>query len=246
MIINEIEIETPCGMMNTLITHPDENGPFPVVLFLMDAPGKREELHDMAMRVATSGYYVMLPNLYYRRTRNFVYEPTPSGREKMLEEMASLTNDLAVQDCQELIKCADADPHTNKGSVGCVGYCMSGPFAFSAASASPSRIKAAASIHGVNLFTDKDDSPHRKANQITAEIYFAMAENDKWADPTVVKGLDEHLKSVGTNYRIEWYAGTDHGFVFPNRGALYNKLAAEKHFERILSLFERNIKRITL
>ena len=197
------------------------------------------------MRVATSGYYVMLPNLYYRRTRNFVYEPTPSGREKMLEEMASLTNDLAVQDCQELIKCADADPHTNKGSVGCVGYCMSGPFAFSAASASPSRIKAAASIHGVNLFTDKDDSPHRKANQITAEIYFAMAENDKWADPTVVKGLDEHLKSVGTNFRIEWYVGTDHGFVFPNRGALYNKLAAEKHFERILSLFDRNIKRTT-
>ena len=245
MIINEIEIETPCGMMNTLITHPDENGPFPVVLFLMDAPGKREELHDMAMRVATSGYYVMLPNLYYRRTRNFVYEPTPSGREKMLEEMASLTNDLAVQDCQELIKCADADPHTNKGSVGCVGYCMSGPFAFSAASALPNRIKAAASIHGVNLFTDKDDSPHRKANQITAEIYFAMAENDKWADPTVVKGLDEHLKSVGTNYRIEWYAGTDHGFVFPNRGAFYNKLAAEKHFERILSLFDRNIKRTT-
>ena len=245
MIINEIEIETPCGVMNTLITHPDENGPFPVVLFLMDAPGKREELHDMAMRVATSGYYVMLPNLYYRRTRNFVYEPTPSGREKMLEEMASLTNDLAVQDCQELIKCADADPHTNKGSVGCVGYCMSGPFAFSAASALPSRIKAAASIHGVNLFTDKDDSPHRKANQITAEIYFAMAENDKWADPTVVKGLDEHLKSVGTNFRIEWYVGTDHGFVFPNRGALYNKLAAEKHFERILSLFDRNIKRTT-
>ena len=245
MIINEIEIETPCGMMNTLITHPDENGPFPVVLFLMDAPGKREELHDMAMRVATSGYYVMLPNLYYRRTRNFVYEPTPSGREKMLEEMASLTNDLAVQDCQELIKCADADPHTNKGSVGCVGYCMSGPFAFSAASALPNRIKAAASIHGVNLFTDKDDSPHRKANQITAEIYFAMAENDKWADPTVVKGLDEHLKSVGTNFRIEWYVGTDHGFVFPNRGALYNKLAAEKHFERILSLFDRNIKRTT-
>ena len=232
-------------MMNTLITHPDENGPFPVVLFLMDAPGKREELHDMAMRVATSGYYVMLPNLYYRRTRNFVYEPTPSGREKMLEEMASLTNDLAVQDCQELIKCADADPHTNKGSVGCVGYCMSGPFAFSAASALPNRIKAAASIHGVNLFTDKDDSPHRKANQITAEIYFAMAENDKWADPTVVKGLDEHLKSVGTNFRIEWYVGTDHGFVFPNRGALYNKLAAEKHFERILSLFDRNIKRTT-
>ena len=75
MIINEIEIETSCGLMDTFITRPDENGPFPVVLFLMDAPGKREELHDMASRFATSGYYVMLPNLYYRRTNKFVYEP---------------------------------------------------------------------------------------------------------------------------------------------------------------------------
>ena len=41
------------------------------VLFYMDAPGKREELHDMARRIATAGYFVALPNLYYRRTREF-------------------------------------------------------------------------------------------------------------------------------------------------------------------------------
>ena len=35
------------------------------MLFLMDAP-EEEELHDMARRIATVGYYVMLPNLYYR------------------------------------------------------------------------------------------------------------------------------------------------------------------------------------
>ena len=32
----------------------------------MDAPAIREELRDMARRIATVGYYVMLPNLYYR------------------------------------------------------------------------------------------------------------------------------------------------------------------------------------
>ena len=37
----------------------------------MDAPGKREELHDMARRIATVGYYVLLPNLYYRDAREF-------------------------------------------------------------------------------------------------------------------------------------------------------------------------------
>ena len=246
MIANEIDIATTGGVMNTFIIHPDENGPFPMVLFLMDAPGKREELHDMASRIAASGYYVMLPNLYYRKTRGFVFEPTSSGRKKMLEQMDNITNDMAIQDCQELINHGDSDANANNSAVGCVGYCMSGPFAFSAASAIPERIKAAASIHGVKLLTDKDDSPHLKAHLIKAEMYFAMAENDKWAEPKMVDDLDQHLKTLGTNYRIEWYADTEHGFVFPKRGSIYDKASAEKHYERLLSLFERNLKRKTL
>ena len=53
-------------------------------------------------------------------------------------------------------------------------------------------------------------------------------------------------KNLGIDYRIEWYAGTDHGFVFVDRGSLYYKASAEKHYERLLSLFERNLKRKTL
>ena len=51
---HHIDIKTKHGVMNTFITHPEEGGPHPVVLFLMDAPGKREELHDMARRIATA------------------------------------------------------------------------------------------------------------------------------------------------------------------------------------------------
>jgi carboxymethylenebutenolidase len=58
MIEHHLDIETTDGSMNTFITHPEEGGPFPVVFFYMDAPGKREELHDMARRIATVGYYV--------------------------------------------------------------------------------------------------------------------------------------------------------------------------------------------
>jgi dienelactone hydrolase len=71
MIEHELDIRTADGAMNTFITHPEEGGPFPVVLFYMDAPGKREELHDMARRIPTVGYYVVLPNLYCRKAREF-------------------------------------------------------------------------------------------------------------------------------------------------------------------------------
>ena len=73
MIDQHLEIPTPDGQMNTFVTHPEEGGPFPVVFFYMDAPGKREELHDMARRLGSGGYYVVLPNLYYRTVREFDY-----------------------------------------------------------------------------------------------------------------------------------------------------------------------------
>ena len=66
MIDQQIDIATKDGKTTTFITHPERGGPFPVIIFYMDAPAIREELRDMARRLGTSGYYVMLPNMYYR------------------------------------------------------------------------------------------------------------------------------------------------------------------------------------
>ena len=104
MIEFEIDIERSEGQMNTFIVHPDENGPHPVILFLMDAPGKREELHNMARRIATCGYWVMLPNLYYRRVREFISDGTQKNREVMFEHKNSLSNDMVVEDCVALLE----------------------------------------------------------------------------------------------------------------------------------------------
>ena len=80
VIERHLDIASADGAMNTFVVHPEEGGPFPVVLFYMDAPGKREELHDMARRIAAVGYFVVLPNLYYRRSRDyFLKERTEAG-----------------------------------------------------------------------------------------------------------------------------------------------------------------------
>ena len=42
MIEHHIDLPTRDGQMPTFVVHPDEDGPHPVVLFYMDAPGKRE------------------------------------------------------------------------------------------------------------------------------------------------------------------------------------------------------------
>ena len=116
---------------------------------------------------------------------------------------------------------------------------MSGPFAFAMACRYPDRISAAASIYGVRLFGD--GSAADIAHQAKAELYFACAEHDPYAPTEMVDGLTAHLDSIGANARVEWYPGTHHGFAFPQRPA-YDKAAAERHWERLHSLFDRNLR----
>jgi carboxymethylenebutenolidase len=237
----EVDIEARDGTMNTFVTHPEEGGPFPPVLFYMDAPGKREELHDMARRIATVGYYVALPNLYYRRTREFAMERTEEGMKRMFEMMSHLSNTKVLQDTEALLRFVDGQEEARPGPVGAVGYCMSGPFVFAAAAHFPERFAATASIYGARLISDAPDSAHRTAERIAGEIYFACAEIDRWAPKPQIDELDRILSKAGVNYRIEWYPGAEHGFAFPERLGIYHKASAERHWERLFALFARNL-----
>src|SRR5450755_3323557 len=62
-------VPTPDGQMETFITHPEQGGPFAAVVLYMDIWGIREELFDIARRIATVGYYCAVPDFYYRQGR---------------------------------------------------------------------------------------------------------------------------------------------------------------------------------
>ena len=219
MIEHHIDIPTGDGAMNTFVAHPDEGGPFPVVLFYMDAPGKREELHDMARRIAAVGYFVVLPNLYYRRTRQY--------------ELKERT--------EAMLAYVDAQPDADKARIGAVGYCMSGPFVVWVGGAFPERLRCIASIYGANMVNDKPTSPHRMVGKLKGEAYFACAEIDKWASKAQVEQLQGALLDAGVRHRVEWYPGAEHGFAFPQRHC-YDKPSAERHWVRLFALFERSLR----
>jgi carboxymethylenebutenolidase len=235
-------ISTAAGDMATFVSRPADEGPHPVVFFYMDAPGKREELHDMARRIATTGYYVVLPQLYYRRIEEYsVQDSGDAARAEMFEHMNSLTNAMIVEDTAAMFDFIDADPAADSTRVGCVGYCMSGPFSLAQAAAYPDRIACAASVYGVRLAVDTPDSPHKAFAQVKGELYIACAETDIYAPPEMVALLEQTVAESDVNATIEWYPGTEHGFAFPQR-SVYDKAAAEVHWRRLHSLFDRNLK----
>jgi carboxymethylenebutenolidase len=246
MIEQTVEIATKDGSTTTYISHPERGGPFPIILFFMDAPAIREELRDMARRIAAVGYYVMLPNLYYRRgvmeMKDLPPLPEAEARARMFDFMGSLTIPLVMDDADCLLDYADRDPAASKGAAGAIGYCMSGQYAINAAARHPERIRCAASLYGVQLVTDAPDSPHLAAQKTQAELYFACAEHDTWAPLEMVQSLDASMKAEGVNAEVELYPGVHHGFAFPQRGAVYDKPAAERHWERLFALFARNLR----
>jgi len=244
MIEQTIDIPTRDGATTTFIAHPEREGPHPVILFFMDAPAIREELRDMARRIAAVGYYVMLPNLYYRQgvmeLAHLPPLPEEDARARMFGLMGSLTIPGVMDDADALLDFADRDLAAGKGPIATLGYCMSGQYAINYAARNPERVGAAASIYGVQLVTDQDDSPHLVAQKARAELYFACAETDRWAPLEMVEALDASVKQGRARAEVELYPGVEHGFAFPQRAA-YDKPAAERHWERLFALWRRNL-----
>jgi carboxymethylenebutenolidase len=243
-----VEIEAKGGTIDAFVVHPEEDGPHPAVIFYMDAPGIREELRDMARRLATVGYYVLLPNMYFRKGTEGHYgfdlarfRSDPVERKKMFQVMNHLDNAMVVQDTEAMLAFIRADRAAKVGAVGCVGYCMSGRYVMAVGAAYPDDFGAIASYYGVGIITDKADSPHLKAGRIKGEVYLAFAERDEHVPEAVVRQLPGVLEAAGVRGRVEVYPGTDHGFAFPERAAVYLKSAGERHWERLLALFARNL-----
>jgi carboxymethylenebutenolidase len=245
MIERQIQIETPYRRMNTFICHPERDSPHPAIIIFMDAPGIREELRDMARRLGTVGYYVMLPNLYYRsdveELGSVVGEANITTRQKALQLMATINIPLVMQDVDALLAFAAQDKAASRGPMGCVGYCMSGQYAVNAAVRHKERIRAAASIYGVALVSDKPDSPHLAPQRTDARLYFGCAEKDQYAPQEMIDQLRGEIAAKGGNAELEIYPGTAHGFAFPSR-PVYDKPAAERHWERLFALFGAALK----
>ena len=243
MIEEMVDITTSDGAMESFVCRPERQGPFPPVFLLMDAPGIREELHDMARRLATSGYFVIAPNLYYRAGRDTKYGPDvlvdgSEEKKRMRAIRTKMTIPPVMDDIAALMAFADAHDDAKDGSVGVHGYCMSGPFALAAAARYPDRIAAAASFYGTWLVSDAEESPHLNLGKAKGELYIACAEFDDLAPRPMVAELQGHFDASGARGELEIYPGVHHGFAFPSR-KIYDKPAAERHWERLLQLYGR-------
>jgi carboxymethylenebutenolidase len=244
--MNKLEIQTRDGTCPSYAFHPSGTGLRPAVLVFMDGIGIRPAMLEIGERLATHGYFVLVPDLFYR---SGPYEPmdpksifsNPENRKVLMEKFFALATPANIMsDTGAFLEYFAAEPRVRPGGVGTTGYCMGGLMSLTAAGTYPDRIVATASYHGGRLATDAPESPHRLAPKIRSRVYVAGAMEDPSFPDDMKARLEEALTQAGVEHTIETYPAK-HGWVLRDT-PVYDAAAAERHWQTLLALFDATLK----
>ena len=226
LIEKNVTVTTKHGKMPAFAACPEAPGDCPAIIFYKDAPGFREELCNMARRIAKHGYFCLLPDMYYR---------------VVTAAMNHLTNADVTDDTAGMLAFLEAQDKVKPGPVGCVGHCMSGRYVTTVAARFPHKFAASASLYGVGIVTDAEDSPHLLLDKIKGEIYYGFAETDHTVPDHVIPALSAALETAGTKHTLKVFPGTNHGFCFAERQT-YAPEAAEEVWESLFEMWDGHLK----
>jgi carboxymethylenebutenolidase len=244
--MSEIVIQTRDGTCRSFVYRPAGRGPWPAVLVFMDGIGIRPAMLAVGERLATFGYFVLLPDLFYR---SGPYQPMnartvfsdPEQRKVLMEKFFALATPANIMsDTGVFLEWLGDQPDVRPRPIGTTGYCLGGFMSLTAAGTYPDRIAAAASYHGGRLATDAPDSPHKLAPKIRGRVYVACAIEDQSFTDEMKQLLEQALTDAGVEHMIETYPAK-HGFVLSDTPS-YDPVAAERHWHTLPALMDSTLR----
>lgn len=243
-------IEIPVGeaTAEAYVARP-ESGSGPGVLLFMDAIGVRPRIAEMCDRIASWGYVVLAPNVFYRDGDVEAVGPhadltEPGAREEFFDaampRVHGLTSDLAVPDIAAYVAALRGLDGVADGPIGVTGYCMGARLAVRAATGHPDDVAACGGFHGGGLATREPDSPHAGLGSARAAFVFGHADNDMSMPPEAVVALGAALEQHDLDAINEVYGDAPHGYTMSDT-SMYHEAAAERHFRELEDLFDRTL-----
>ncbi|WP_371774097.1 dienelactone hydrolase family protein [Streptomyces sp. NBC_01438] len=236
-----LQIPTADGLADAFAAFPDSGRRHPGVLMYPDGFGIRPVLRDMAAELAAHGYYVLVPNVFYRHGPTPVIElPEYIGEEARSGVMAQVMPLIGAHTAERVRSDADAylgfltgRPEVGDGPVAVTGYCIGGLLAMRTAAAYPDKVAAVAGFHapvgadGPELFST-----------VTAQVHLGHAEGD--ITPEGLDELNRSLDAAGAGFTSEIYPGTVHGFTMSDTDA-FSASGLQRHWDRLLPLLGHSL-----
>jgi carboxymethylenebutenolidase len=245
--MQKIEIKTRDGNCPSFVYRPAGRGPWPPVLVFMDGIGVRPAMLEIGERLATYGYFVLLPDLFYRSGPYAPMDPhtvftDPEKRKVLMEKyFGPASSPNIMSDTRAYLDYLKSSADVRPGGIGTTGYCMGGLMSLTAAGTYPDEIAAAASYHGGRLATDAPTSPHLLAGKIKARLYIAGAIEDASFPDDMKARLEAALTAAKVDHQIETYPAK-HGWVLRDT-PVYDEACCERHWRTLTKLFDDVLQR---
>ncbi|MFJ8647803.1 dienelactone hydrolase family protein [Streptomyces sp. NPDC093546] len=232
-------IPTTDGQADAFAAFPDDGERHPGVLMYADGFGIRPVLREMARELAGYGYYVLVPNFFYRHgPAPLVDLPEHIGEEARTALIARLmplleahTEERVRSDADAYLRFLTTRPEVAAGPVAVTGYCIGGLLATRTAAAHPGQVAALAAFHAPVGAAGPDTLA-----KITAQVHFGHAESD--LTPEALDELNRSLDAAKVDYTSEIYPGTVHGFTMSDTDA-FDPAGLRRHWDRLLPLLRR-------
>jgi carboxymethylenebutenolidase len=241
----DVQIPTADGQSNGTLHVPDGDGPWPGVLMFPDAAGARDTFVQMGDRLASMGYVVLVPDIYYRAGEWAPFDITtvftdPQERARLTTLAGVLTSDKVIADAGAYADFLLSRPEVTGSAIGTTGYCLGGRMSLIAAGGLGATIGAAASFHGGGLaVADNPSSPHLAADQIAAAVYVAGAIEDQSFTAEQAALLTSALTHADVQHTVEFYPAR-HGFAVPDNGT-YDEQASARHWRALDDLYQAHL-----
>ncbi|MGE0059457.1 MAG: dienelactone hydrolase family protein [Dehalococcoidia bacterium] len=196
---------------------PAGSGPFPGVVVIQHIFGVDEWVMEVCRRLAHHGYAAVAPNLYARI--GSLGEGPVEDLAARLRSKGGLNDDIVTGDVQGSADYLKAQPDST-GSVGVIGFCMGGRFAY-LAGCRVSGLSAVVDCWGGGVAPDPDapnpmpgtQAPVELTSQITAPVLGLFGNDDVRPNPAEVDRTEAALKAAGKTYEFHRYDGAGHAFM---------------------------------
>jgi carboxymethylenebutenolidase len=222
------------------LAHPD-GGPHPGVVMIPDVWGISDVYRDLARRLASEGFAVLVMDPYRKTGRGDFRDAAGA-----LAWISQLPDGLVLETVQNAIDALAAEPAVAGRRIGITGFCMGGQYALLAA-CSCAGLSACAPFYGMVRYPSgldpvrKPRAPLDALAELRCPVLGFYGAEDAIIPLADVDALRSRLATSRLPSEIHVYPGAGHAFMNAARPEAYRPDAAKDAWSRLVPFLREHL-----
>lgn len=226
--------------IDAYLAAPASEGTFGAIIVVQEIFGVNSHIRDVTERIAKLGYIAIAPAMFQRTAPSLDVGYSQEDVEVGIKYLQQTKQEEIFSDIKATIAYLKTLPNVKANTIGTIGFCCGGHFAYMAATLPD--IKATASFYGGGIATSSfgGDAPTiSRTPEIKGNIYAFFGNKDSSIPQEQNQQIEAELKKHRINHRVFRY-DAEHGF-FCDQRASYNAAAAADAWGHVVELFQNHL-----